>query len=67
MHNHFLVNYIVYRLELLLDLKEGAVSNANSKAFEAALFLCLEAKIHKIKKKASKRGINKYDKKMIAK
>ena len=33
---------------------KGAVSNANFRAFEAALFLCIEAKIQKIKKKASK-------------
>ena len=33
---------------------EEAVSNANFRAFEAALFLCIEAKIQKIKKKASK-------------
>ena len=35
-------------------IKQGAVSNANFRAFEAALFLCIEAKIQKIKKKASK-------------
>ena len=35
-----------------LDKKE-AVSNAFLRAFEAALFLCIEAKIQKIKKKAS--------------
>ena len=34
--------------------QKGAVSNANFRAFEAALFLCIEAKIQKIKKKASK-------------
>ena len=34
---------------------------------EAALFLCIEAKIHKIKKKASKWGEKEYDEKRIGK
>ena len=32
---------------------------------EAALFLCIEAKIHKIKKKASFGGKKEYDEKRI--
>jgi len=35
--------------------------------FETALFLCIEAKIDKIKKKASNRGRKEYDEKRIGK
>ena len=48
-------------------IKKGAVSNAKLRAFEAALFLCIEAKIRKIKKKASKWGKKEYDEKRIGK
>ena len=50
-------------MNLILRIKKGAVSNANFRAFEAALFLCIEAKIHKINKMIKYNSVNKiYEK-----
>ena len=51
----------------LTNRSKGAVSNALLRAFETALFLCVELKRFRKIKKASKRGKNEYDEKRIGK